>query len=124
MARYDLKKYSGQHFIKVNDVRDEPLRETIVGVREGAYGKLELILESGDILSLNATNTEILMDAYGRNSDHLVAKEIEMKLGMTKFKGEDTETVVVVPISPPIKKKETKEASGKPAPSMDDEIPF
>jgi hypothetical protein len=112
MARYDLKKYAGTHFVKPADVRDEPRRDKIVGVRENTqYGKLELILESGDILSLNATNTEILMDAYGRNSDELVHKEIELKFGTTRYQGEDHDTVVVVPIT---------KARG----AMDDEIPY
>jgi hypothetical protein len=63
MPSFDLKKYSGQHFIKPDDVRDGPLQDTIVGVTEGKFGKLELLLKSGDIFSLNATNTAILRKA-------------------------------------------------------------
>ena len=101
MPSFDLKKYSGQRFIKPEHVRNKPIRDTIIGVKEGKFGKLELLLESGDILSLNATNTEILMDAYGRNSDRLKDKEIEMFFGQLKYNGVDNDAVLVKPISPP-----------------------
>ena len=112
MPRYDLKKYSGQRFIKPDHVREEPLRDTIVGVQEGKFGKLELLLESGDILSLNGTNTGTLKDAYGRDSDKLVGKQIEMFLGTIRYAGTDNDAVLVRPITP------------GPKPDMDDEIPF
>ena len=103
MPSFDLKKYSGQRFIKPEHVRNKPIRDTIIGVKEGKFGKLELLLESGDIFSLNATNTEILMDAYGRNSDRLKDKEIEMFFGQLKYNGVDNDAVLVKPISPPDK---------------------
>jgi hypothetical protein len=120
----DMKKYSGEHFIKVNDVRDSPIEGRIAGVREGKYGKPDVILESGDVLSLNATNNKILMRAYGTDSDFWLAKMIRAVLGEIEYQGAPHEAVVVEPISPPIKKKETKDADSKPAPDMDDEIPF
>jgi hypothetical protein len=101
MPSFDLKKYSGQRFIKPEHVRERPQRDTIVGLREGKFGKLELLLKSGDILSLNATNTETLMNAYGRNSDRLVDKEIEMSFGQLQYNGSDHDAVLVKPISPP-----------------------
>jgi hypothetical protein len=47
MPSFDLKKYSGRRFIKPDHVRDHPLRDTIVGITEGKFGKLELLLETG-----------------------------------------------------------------------------
>jgi hypothetical protein len=103
MPSFDLKKYTGPRFVKPDHVRERPLRDTIVGVKEGKFGKLELLLESGDILSLNATNTETLMNAYGRNSDRLTGKEIEMSFGQLQYNASDHDAVLVKPISPPDK---------------------
>ena len=52
MPRYDLKKYSGQRFIRPDHVREEPLRDTIVGVQEGKFGNL-LARASADLPSQN-----------------------------------------------------------------------
>jgi hypothetical protein len=109
MANYDLKKFVGPRFIKPDHVRDKPLRDTIAVVKQGKYEKLELVFESGDTLSLNATNTETLMNAYGRGSDSLIGKEIEMYLGQLKYNGADHDAVLIKPITE--------------AP-YDDEIPF
>jgi hypothetical protein len=120
----DMKKYSGEHFVKVADVKDGPIQGQIAVVKEGKFGKPDLVLESGDVLSLNATNNQILMRAYGPNSDDWIGKMIEMFLGTIQYNGADQQAVLVRPVSPPIKKKETKAASGKPVPDIDDEIPF
>jgi hypothetical protein len=109
---FDLKKYVGPRFIKPDHVRNEPIRTTINGVRQGKFEKLELVLDDGDVLSLNATNTEVLMNAYGRNSKHLVDKEIELYFGQLRYNGADNDAVLVRPISLPEKI------------DMDDEIPF
>jgi len=77
----DMKKYSGEHFIKVADVRDGPIEGRIAVVREGQYDKPDLIFESGDVLSLNATNNKTLVRAYGTESDYWIGKQIEMFLG-------------------------------------------
>lgn len=121
----DMKKYSGQNFIKVDDVRDGPIEGQIAGVKEGKFGKPDLFLDSGDVLSLNATNNKTLMKAYGNDSDLWLAKTIRLLLGEIEYQGSPHEAVVVEPISPPIKKK-AKETDDKPPPSTDmsDEIPF
>jgi hypothetical protein len=100
MASYDLKKFVGPRFIKPDHVRDKPLRDTIAVVKQGRFDKLELVFESGDTLSLNATNTETLMNAYGRNSDRLVGKEIELYFGQLQYNGKDNDAVLVKAISP------------------------
>jgi len=118
---YDLKKYSGEHFLKPDDVRDEPLQQRIAGLREGKFGKLEAIFESGDILSINATNMNILVRAYGESSDDLVGKDIELYLGKIKYAGTDNDAVLVRPITPPTRKAKSSE-QGKP--DYDDTVPF
>ena len=124
----DMTKYSGPHYIKVDDVRDDPIEERIAGVQEGKFGKPDLFLESGNVLSLNSTNNKTLMKAYGKTSDLWVAKTIRLFLGEIEYQGAPHEAVIVEPISPPVKKKkETKETDSELAlkkPDMDDEIPF
>jgi hypothetical protein len=122
----DMKKYASDHFIKVDDVRDGPIEGDIVAVKDGQFDKPNVTLETGDTLSVNATNFRILSRAYGLESDVWVGKTIRLFLGSIKYQGKDNEAVIVEPISPPIKKK-TKEVDGESAPKkpdMDDEIPF
>ena len=47
----DMRKFSGEHFIKVDDVRDGAIQGQIAVVRQGKYDKQDLVLESGDVLS-------------------------------------------------------------------------
>jgi hypothetical protein len=125
MPSYDLKKYAGEHFLKPDDVRDGPLHLKIAVVREGKFDKLDLIFESGDALSLNATNTQRLIRAYGADSKNLIDKEVELFLGTINYNGTDNEAVLVNPITP----KDKDVPAPKPtAPTdkikLDDEIPF
>jgi hypothetical protein len=122
MPSFDLKKYSGQRFIKPDDVREQPLRDTVVGVTEGKFGKLELLLESGDIFSLNATNTGTLSKAYGNDSDALVGKVIELYLGQLRYNGADNDAVLVKPITPSTRKAKPAEPEQKP--DFNDDVPF
>jgi len=119
----DMRKYSGEHFVKVEDVKDGPIQGQIAVVKEGKYDKPNVVLESGDVLSLNATNNQTLMRAFGTESDQWVGKMIEMFLGTIQYQGSDHEAVLVRPVSPPIKKK-TKDVDGKTVSDLDDEIPF
>jgi len=119
----DMRKFSGSHFIKVDDVRDGPIDGRVAGVKEGKFEKPDLFLESGDVLSLNATNNKTLMRAYGTESDQWVGKMIRLFLGAIEYQGSDHEAVLVEPVSPPIKKKKTKAADATMA-EFDDEIPF
>jgi hypothetical protein len=65
----DMRKYVGETYLKVDDVRDRPRRVTIVRIKIGNYDKPEMTLDDGSILSLNVTNTRTLTKAYGPNSD-------------------------------------------------------
>ena len=119
----DMRKYSGANFLKVDDVRAEPLRGTIASVKIGKYDKPDMHLESGDCLSLNATNTHTLIRAYGPNSDDWLGKDIELFVGEIEFEKKPIDAVLVRPISPPLTVKErTKPATGHD--EMDDSIPF
>jgi hypothetical protein len=119
----DMRKFSGEHFVKVANVKDGPIQGQIAVVKEGKYEKPNIVLESGDVLSLNATNNQALVRAYGTESDHWIGKMIEMFLGVIQYNGADHEAVLVRPVSPPI--KQTKNDKEKPpSGDMDDEIPF
>jgi hypothetical protein len=130
----DMRKYSGPRFIKVDDVRDAPIEGQIAGIKEGKFEKPDLFLETGAVLSLNATNNRVLMNAYGTESDRWIGKAIRLFLGEIEYQGADHEAVLIEPISPPVKKKEKKETEDtkatdpkKPPSSSDemsDEIPF
>jgi hypothetical protein len=126
MASLNLKNYAGEHFIKPDDVREHSLRRKIAGIREGKYGKPDLIFENGDILSLNGTNVNTLRKAYGDDSEALVGKVIELILGKLKYNGTLNDAVLVKPLSPPDKSNGSAPVSDSPPdkPELDDEIPF
>jgi hypothetical protein len=109
----DMRKYYGESFIRVIDVADGPLDETIAVIRQGKYDKPDLIFESGDILSLNATNFKALIRAYGSNSDDWIGKEIKLKKGQTEYQGEPQDSVVIEPVSPALSAKEKAAAALK-----------
>lgn len=96
----NMKKYAGETFLKVADVRDGPLQLQIAAVREGKFDRPDLVFETGDVLSLNATNTKILMRAFGSDSDTCIGKWIELYHGEIEYQGHMQEAVLVRPISP------------------------
>ena len=99
----DMRKYSsGETYLTIADVRDGALQMTIADAKEGQYEKPDLHFESGDILSLNATNRKILMRAYGLTSDTWIGKQIELVLGQTMFQGAPQDSIIVNPVSPPL----------------------
>lgn len=127
----DMRKYSGEHFIKVDDVKDGPIKGQIAVVKEGKWDKPNIVFESGDVLSLNATNIKTLTHAWGTESDHWIGKMVEMFVGVIQYQGSDHEAVLVRPITPPVKDgtadkaaKATDQKKPPPVDEMSDEIPF
>ena len=59
----DMRKYAGESFIRVDNVRNGSLQERIALVKEGKFERPDLIFESGDILSLNTANARTLIKA-------------------------------------------------------------
>jgi hypothetical protein len=116
-----MKKYASEHFIKIDDVRDGPIDGQIAAVRDGKYDKPDLIFESGDVLSLNATNRKALTRAYGTESDYWIGKQIEMFLGQIKYNGTYNDAVLVKPISLPLKDAKADTDQEKP---LNDDILF
>jgi len=119
----DMRKYASENFITVADVREGPLQMKIVDVREGKFDKPNLVFETSDILSLNATNRKTLVRAYGFTSNAWISKEIELFLGEVPVDNEPKEAVIVRPISPPLTTAE-KTAAAASSSDMNDDIPF
>jgi hypothetical protein len=121
----DARKFIGPTFLGVDDVRDGNLRMQIAAVNTGKYDKLNLVFETGDTLSLNATNTKILSRAYGFDTDLWPGKEIELFLGEVEFQKKVQPAVLIRPISPPVAAAEKAAAAKKlDNTDFDDEIPF
>ena len=97
----DMSKYSGLHFIKLNDVLDAAIKQTIAGVEEDErFGKPVLTFESGEKFSVNSTNNRILLRAYGKHDSDWIGKEIELYAGEIEFQKKMQPAVIVRPISP------------------------
>jgi putative DNA primase/helicase len=108
----DVTRFFGARFLKVDDVKASgPIVVKIVGIAEGQYGKPNLTFEDGTMLSVNATNGRMLMRAYGAESNDWVGKEIELAVGKTQFQGEVRDSVLVKPISPPVRNKKPPKPS-------------
>jgi hypothetical protein len=134
----DMTRFSGSTFLKVDDLRKASRKERIAVVNIGKYDKPDLVFESGKKFSLNATNVEMLINAYGSESDDWVGHVIELHLGQIKYKGDQQDAVLVRPISrsereakqlePVQRKPDLPPASsgtrGSDGRDMDDEIPF
>jgi hypothetical protein len=135
----DMRKYTGPSYIKLAHVKDGPLQETIGAIKEGKFGKPELVFESGCILSANATNCKTLFDAYGPSSRDWIGKQIELFFGATEFEGKELDSVCVRPISPSLPAAAKSAAAAKlrqdsdkaasfddfaADDSMDDDVPY
>jgi hypothetical protein len=121
----DTRKYAGPTFIGLGDVNGGALREQIAVVNLGKYDKLNVVFESGDILSLNATNVKILQKAYGVDSDLWIGKEGELYAGEVEYQKKMQPSVLIRPISPPIAAAHKAAAAKKlGGTDFDDEIPY
>jgi hypothetical protein len=109
----DMKKFCGSQFVKLADVEAGPVRGVIADIREGKFGRPDMEFDTGEKLSLNATNNRVLVKEYGTDSDLWIGKEIELFKGMVEFGGEGQPAVLVRPISPSTPKK-------PPTPRLDD----
>jgi hypothetical protein len=130
-TKMDMSKYAGGNFLKVADLKEQgPFKAKIIDIEIGEkFGKPNMTLSEGSILSLNATNVGTLIRAYGSDSDDWLNKEIELYVGETDYKGELVPTILIRPVSasPENKKAVNKSAMKKKpgsGPDMDDSMPF
>ncbi|UPK35553.1 hypothetical protein IVB18_47745 [Bradyrhizobium sp. 186] len=117
----DMRKYASEHFLKLDDVREGPLTLRIALVRDGSYDKPDVVFESGEVLSLNATNLRTLIRAFGPDSDDWIGKDVEAALGPVMFQGKPQDGVIVTPISAT---EPRAEPGTKRNGDMGDSIPF
>ena len=121
----DMRQYAGSCFLKFEDVQDAPRVEKIQDVIPGKYDKPDLKFESGDCLSLNATNCKTLCRAYGDDSRDWIGCKIELYAGKTDFQGEKKDSVLVRPLSPQKNPaSEAKQPKRDDLDDLDDRIPF
>ena len=121
----DVTAYMGSTFLKVEDIRNAPRQVRIKDCRIGQFEKLDLHFEDGDKLSLNATNVKTLARNYGKDSQGWIGQTIELYIGPVEFKGQEQDSILVRPISPPVPpNKERTTDSGSNSGDLDDEIPF
>jgi hypothetical protein len=138
----DMRDYASK-YIKPDHVREGPIQTRIVHVFESAQlGRPVLELETGSQFTLNDSNTNALIKAWGYDSSGWLGQEIELLLGTYKdWRSNpvvDKETVKVRAISP-AKSATTNSgapAASKPAlpasrtaaatvtPPFDDDIPY
>ena len=133
----DMRKYAG--FIRPDDVRGGPLRETIA--RVGESEKFEcpaLVFESGSELTLfnYSTNLRAMLKAYGYESNDWIGHMVELSLGTyTDKDGVEKETVDLKPVSSRDGSGEGPQRvdpakillpppKGSAADDMDNEVPF
>ena len=135
----DARKFASK-YINADSVRESPVTARIVNVFEDdRYGRLTLELETGSEFSLNQGNANVLIHAWGHETDNWMEQELELSLGFYKdWKVDppvDKETVKVRAISPAKTTTANGGESGRPVlpPSrtvaakkdeMDDQIPF
>jgi hypothetical protein len=126
----DMSKYAGGNFLKVADLQEQgPFKAKIIDIEIGEkFGRPELTLSEGSVLSLNATNTATLLRSYGSDSDDWLGKEVELYVGEVEYKDKMVPTILIKPITPsPENKKTVNKAAMKRKPAsgsdMDDEIP-
>ena len=113
----DLSQYAGTRYIRVEDLERGPRRKTIANVELGQWDKPVLTFTDGSRLSLNPTNVNTLINAFGSTeSEALIDREIELYKGPVKVHGSE-KIIVLVRASPPPPNKSVKE-------DLEDEIPF
>jgi hypothetical protein len=132
----DMRKYAST-YVKPDEVRNGPIQARIVNVFESEqYNRPVLELETGSQFTLNETNTNTLIKAWGSKSEDWIGQEIELALGTYKDWRDDPptqkETVRARAISP-AQTGNGSTAAKPPLPisrtattaqDLEDEIPF
>jgi hypothetical protein len=125
--KMDMSKYAGSQFLRVADLQEQgSFKAKIIDIEIGEkFGKPNMTLSEGSILSLNVTNCGTLIRAYGANSDDWIGREIELYVGDVEYDGKTTPAIMVKPISPgpeskaaikPQKKKRTSDDLAESSP--------
>jgi hypothetical protein len=119
----DMKKYAGAAFIKLEDLTDEPMIKTIAAIEESQYARPVLIFADATRVSLNKTNVNALLKAFGDKSPDWIGKRVEVYAGITKYNGAENDSVCVRAVTSTTASMKPKQ-SEDPAAELDDPIPF
>jgi hypothetical protein len=103
----DMTKFVGEDYVRADTVRNKPLVVRILNVKMGQFDRPELIFNNEQIMTVNATNTRILVKAFGADSDGWIGKQIKLKLGKVTYQGNEIESVMVEPIDEEKPRKKT-----------------
>jgi hypothetical protein len=117
----DMRRYGSKgRFIKLDDLVNGPEQKVIAELGEGQYEKPVATFTDGSKLSLNATNVDTLIAAFGPNREDWIGKKIEVYRGTLRYNGADNAAVLVraIEVVPAADRTPLK-----PQP-VDDEIPF
>jgi hypothetical protein len=120
----DISEHISGGFLKVADLAGGVRRDVIAEVRPGKYQNPDCEFQSGAVLTLNATNLRALAAAWGTETNAWTGKEVELYVGKTQYNGQDRESVLARPISPPIPADQRAKPKPVGGPALDDEIPF
>jgi hypothetical protein len=118
----NVHEWIGARFLKPEEIGTTPIVLTIVNVSEGKWGKLDLSFNDGSKLSLNTTNGRAIARAWGYESDDWIDKMVELSVGLTSYKGEQKESILVKPITPATPANALKPA--KPRKPIDADVSF
>ena len=115
----NVHEWIGGTFLKPEDIGATPIMLTIVHVAKGKWEKLDLTFNDGSKLSLNNTNGRAIARAWGYESDDWIDKQVELSVGLTNYKGEQQESVLLKPITPVTPAKPTRKSD-----PLDDDVAF
>jgi hypothetical protein len=97
----NMRKFGGKGLVKLDDVCSTSFRDEIDAVTESQYGRPVLHFKCGRQFSLNVTNTEIMLKAYGDDDRGWLGQDVELYSGMLPWNGGEQEGVCLKPISLP-----------------------
>lgn len=122
----DMRQFAGSSFITVETLRDGLREEDIASVEPGKYDKPVVTFKSGAKFSLNVTNVNTLIKAYGPNDQDWIDCTVELSIGLVKYNGNNVESVIVRPVTPPMPLTKRTPIPKTPSPKndMNDDIPF
>jgi hypothetical protein len=148
----DMRKFGGQGLVKLDDVRDKPFRDQIAAVTVNQYERPVLHFKCGRQFSLNVTNTEVMLKAFGEDDSDWIGKFVELYPGMLPWNGGQQEGVCLRATTEPeqyvdgakgkrptahratsapdefgLSRKptqQTKQKSGSSSPDLNDDIPY
>jgi hypothetical protein len=104
-SKMDMSRFAPVNYLRVSDLKSGSIKVKIANVEIGNFDKPDVTFDSGDVLSLNTTNTGILCRAYGSESTDWIGMQVELFIDTFEYNGEQREGIKVKPLSPPLEDK-------------------